>query len=108
MIRLRRTLERGRRHPILGPIVLILLVLLLAMVFMHAAQDEHSTAIDAGFFCLAIVAMLGPVVVGRGGGVRRSAAITRYRYRGPPTRYESLRVDQLPHGPGWREAPLRR
>ena len=34
MIRLRRTLERGRRHPILGPIVLILLVLLLAMVML--------------------------------------------------------------------------
>jgi hydrogenase-4 membrane subunit HyfE len=108
LIRLRRTLERGRRHPILGPIVLILLVLLLAMVFMHAAHDEHGTAVEAGFFCLAIVTMLGPLVVWIARAVRRSAEIPVYLYRGPPTRYESLQVDPLVRGPGWREAPLRR
>jgi hypothetical protein len=108
VIRLRHILERGRRHPILGPIVLVLLVLLLAMVFMHAAHDEHGTAVEAGFFCLAIVTMLGPVAVWIARGVRRSIEVSVHRYRGPPARYECLQVDPLARGPGWREAPLRR
>ena len=107
LIRLRRTLERGRRHPILGPIVLILLVLLLAMVFMHAAHDEHGSAVEAGFFCLAIVTMLGPVVVGVAVRMGRSAEIPANRYRGPPTRYESHQLDPIARGPDWRAAPLR-
>lgn len=108
LIRLRRTLERGRRHPILGPIVLILLVLLLAMVFMHAAHDEHGAAIEAGFFCLAIVTLLGPVVSWIAHAMRRAADGPPQRYRGPPNRYKSHRVDALARGPGWREVPLRR
>lgn len=87
--------------------MLILLVLLLAMVFMHAAHDEHGAALEAGFFCLAIVTMLGPVVVWIA-RLQRCAEIPAYRDRGPPTRYESLQVDPLARGPGWRAAPLRR
>lgn len=108
MIRLRHILERGRRHPILGPIVLILLVLLLAMVFMHAAQDEHGTAVEAGFFCLAIVTMLGPIMVRVGRAEPRSVALSGFPTRGPPTDSGPLRVEQLARGPGWRVAPLRR
>jgi hypothetical protein len=108
VIRLRRTLERGRKHPLLGPIVLILLVLLLAMVFLHAAHDDHGAAVETGFFCLAIVTMLGPVLVRVGRAEPRSVALPGFPTRGPPTDSAPLRVEQLARGPGWRVAPLRR
>ncbi len=72
-------LERGRAHPILGPIVLILLVLLLAMVFMHSAMDSHDTAIEAGIFCLAILVLIGTIILDR---VRRTVSALPVRVRG--------------------------
>lgn len=108
MIRLRRTLERGRKHPILGPIVLILLVLLLAMVFVHAAQDDFGAVIEAGFVCFAVVTLLGSVAVRFARREPASGAVPIAEYRGPPACFESRCFDQLARGPGWRAAPLRR
>jgi hydrogenase-4 membrane subunit HyfE len=101
-------LERGRKHPILGPIVLILLVVLLAMVFMHAAHDGHGAAVEAGFFCLAIVSMLGSVVIRVARVQPRSAATSLSRDRGPPAYSETFRTHPAARGPDWRAAPLRR
>lgn len=50
-------LERGRAHPLLGPILLVVLVLLLAIVFLHVAQDGNATEIGA--MCLALATVLG-------------------------------------------------
>lgn len=58
MIRLRRTLERGRAHPVLGPILLIVLVLLLTIVFLHVAQDGNA-ATEIGAMCVALATVLG-------------------------------------------------
>jgi glycerol uptake facilitator-like aquaporin len=84
MIRLRQTLDRGRRHPILGPLLVLLLVLLLAMTFLHAAHDSHEIAIDFGGFCLGMAVVLAMLVVGR---ITRSApafTIAVHDDRGPP------------------------
>lgn len=108
LIRLRRTLERGRKHPILGPIVLVLLVLLLAMVFLHAAYDDHGAAPETGFVCLAIVILLGSVVVRVPRRELASAAFPIGPYRGPPARSEVHRCHPFARGPSWRAAPLRR
>lgn len=96
MIKLRRTLERGRSHPILGPILLILLVLLLAMMFLHAAHDSHNLGADVGGFCLGIAMFLGllvlerlhsnapmPLIVVRGD--RGPPAATKFRVAQPPS-----------------------
>jgi hypothetical protein len=72
-------LERGRAHPILGPLVLILLVLLLAMVFMHTAIDGHDTATEAGIFCLAILVLIGSTILDQ---VRRAVSAVPIRVRG--------------------------
>src|SRR6266496_3263259 len=40
VIALRRTIERGVRHPLLGPLCLILLALLLAFTVVHGAHDH--------------------------------------------------------------------
>ncbi len=85
MIRLRRTLERSRAHPILGPILLIVLVLLLSMLFLHAAHDGMDAAIEVGAICFGIATFLGLVLLER---LRRRPpeALIRVRGdRGPPS-----------------------
>ena len=84
MIRLRRTLERSRAHPILGPILLIVLVLLLSMLFLHAAHDGMDAAIEVGAICFGIATFLGLLLLDR---LRRRPpeALIRVRGdRGPP------------------------
>ena len=84
MIQLRRTLERGRAHPILGPILLVLLVLLLAMTFLHAAHDNEHIALDAGAICLGIATFLGLLVLQRPRSHAPTAVIAVRGDRGPP------------------------
>lgn len=108
MIRLRRTLERGRAHPILGPILLIVLALLLAMVFLHAAHEGHNAATEAGVLCLAILTILGSLVLD---GVRRSvpAAMVQARGdRGPPIALSRRRLERPPEPASTFVTPLRR
>jgi hypothetical protein len=59
--------------------VLIVLVLLLAMVFLHAASEGHDAATELGAFCLAVLTVLGPIVLHR---VLRTAPATVVPVRG--------------------------
>lgn len=61
MIRLRQLLDRGRRHPLLGPLVVLLLVLLTALTAMH--EGHESTASDIGVLCVGIAVLLVATVV---------------------------------------------
>ena len=61
MIRLRSLLERGLTHPVLGPILLVALVLMLAMVFLHFAEDSHEA--NFGTACLAVAVFLGTILL---------------------------------------------
>ena len=62
MITLRRALERGRRHPVLGPIVVVLLAILLVLVVLHAAHEGWDGAAELGIACVVIATLMGVVV----------------------------------------------
>ena len=102
-------LERGRAHPIIGPILLIALVLVLAMVFLHAAHEGHGSATEVGVLCLAIVTLLGPLLLD-GRRLRAPAPnIAARGDRGPPMRPLELSVRRPASlSAGWRALPLRR
>lgn len=56
MIRLNRLIERGRRHPVLGPLLVLLVVLLLVLTMVH--EGHESVAADAGLLCVGIALLL--------------------------------------------------
>jgi hypothetical protein len=62
MIRLRQTIERGARHRWLGPLFVILLCLMLALLFLHAMHDAHH-ATEVGEFCLGLTVMFSLLIV---------------------------------------------
>jgi hypothetical protein len=64
MIRLRRFLERATKHPVLGPVALLLLALVLALVLVHAAADQALEA-DTVVVCLALTALVVVVLIPR-------------------------------------------
>ena len=78
-------LERGRAHPILGPVLLVVLVLLLAMVFVHAAHDGMDAATEVGAMCLALASFFWVAVLDRLVRRPREARIWTPDVRGPPT-----------------------
>lgn len=98
MIRLRRTLVRGRRHPLLGPLLLIVLVLLLTLTFMHEAQESVDfTVVIEVALCVAVVTALAPLLLDRLRRVFAITALTTRLERGPPTWVGC---------PRWRTTPL--
>ncbi|MBA3402717.1 MAG: hypothetical protein H0U05_12125 [Actinobacteria bacterium] len=92
MIRLRSIVERGCSHPILGPIVLLFLVLVLSMVFLHAAEEGLHAAMEAGAVCFGFAAFLGLVLLDPARLRPPAIWLTPQRERGPPAptraRYE--------------------
>lgn len=54
MIKLRELIDRARRKPILGLLVLLLLVALLVLVALHPAID----ALEVAATCLAVIALV--------------------------------------------------
>lgn len=63
MIRLRHLLERGRAHPVLGPVLIVVVVLLLAMVLVHGAHDGMDAAAEVGAICFALASFFGLAVM---------------------------------------------
>ena len=63
MIRLRQTIERGMRHPWLGPLFVILFCLLMALMFMHAMHDTDHMGTEIGEFCLGLTVMFSLLIV---------------------------------------------
>ena len=92
MIRLRRMLERGRRHPLLGPIVIVLLVLLLAMVCLHAAHEGWDGAVELGAICIGFVTILGALVSQRFGSGAPALVVRRSFARGPPRAFHAALI----------------
>ena len=90
MIRLRSLLERGLKHPVLGPVLLVALVIVLAMVFLHFVEDSHE-ATSFGTACLALAAVLGSILLTPIVRTYRGAATSVQSNRGPPTVAFALR-----------------
>lgn len=87
MIALRRQIERGIRHPVLGPFCLLLLALLLAFTVIHATHDQihsHELVICVAFLLGALVSLALP-------RVRDVTASTTRVARGPPPRFSTAR-----------------
>lgn len=108
MIRLRRMLERGRKHPVLGPVVLVLLVLLLAMVCFHAAHDGWDGAVEMGAVCVGIAAILAAVAGERSLWRAPLLSVTRLLERGPPRAFRAMLAGAPQPAPFERVLPLRR
>ena len=53
---MRAWVERGRRHPLLGPLLLILLVIVLVLIAMHEGGESISG--HSGEFCVALALAL--------------------------------------------------
>ena len=59
VIELRRKLDCGLRHPLLGPFCLILLALILVFTVVHGAHDQMH---DAGELMACVAFLLGAIV----------------------------------------------
>lgn len=108
MIGLRQALERGRKHPVLGPILLVLLALLLALVFLHAAVDGHDAATEVGALCIAIFTILGPILLERARLSLEARVVAARGDRGPPVVGQILRIMRPPDNAVAIVTPLRR
>lgn len=63
MIRVHELIERGCRHRLFGPFVILVLVVLLASLFLHAAIEGAEAAAALGGLCVAVTAVLGAALV---------------------------------------------
>ena len=93
VIWLRRQIERGRRHPILGPLVIILLVLLLCFAAAHTTSDQAAVG---GYVCviLGFLVFLSLLVPRPRPSALRIAALGR----GPPVLYRVAKPAFRPPG----------
>lgn len=91
MIRLRKSLERARKHPVLGPVVLILLLIVLAMVVLHTAMDSHDGATEVGVLCMAVLVLLGSLLFDRVRLARLIVVVAERISRGPPLPHVATR-----------------
>lgn len=90
VIRLRQHIERGLRHPLVGPLLLLLLAVLVVFTALH--ETSESIFGEAGLVCVAIALVLLAVVpfAGRRPVPARLAATNPSR--GPPIENRRLRV----------------
>jgi hypothetical protein len=65
VIRLRVLIRRGLRHPVLGPVLLVALCVLFALVALNATRDQHDAAVDLGALFLGLTTFLGLVLIVR-------------------------------------------
>lgn len=84
MIRLRRIIECGLRHPVFGPLLLLVVVALVVFVALHGATD--TLAGEAPLVCVAIVmVLLAALLVTSEFLIARSILLGQRIPRGPPS-----------------------
>ena len=98
--------ERGSAHPLLGPILLVVLVLLLAMVFLHVAGEGWDAAVGA--ICLGIATVLGLVLLERMRDHFLEPVISAPGDRGPPRPSLTRLLRRIVNATGPGSLPLRR
>lgn len=81
VIRLRETVQAGLRHPVLGPLVLALLVVLLAFLVLHAAEDGIAGEL---FACAIAIAAAATILVPPLRAAAGAAAVALRAGRAPP------------------------
>ena len=90
-------LERGRTHPILGPVLLVLFVLLLVMVFLHLFHEGFDALAGIGATCIGIAVVLGLLGASRLRPDHSLKLISKPGDRAPPraSRHIALRPTRL-------------
>jgi hypothetical protein len=83
VIRLREMLERGMRHRWLGPVLIVLFAVLLALVVLHTTADQ---ATEAGVVCLAFLVILVTLLLPRPPEIVLRLQRARAPRAPPPTR----------------------
>lgn len=100
-------LERGLAHPVLGPVLLVALVLVLAMLFLHVAEDGNAAA-EVGAMCLALATVLGLPLLERLRSGPSESLISVRGDRGPPAQAVTHTPQPAVAAAGPRSLPLRR
>jgi hypothetical protein len=85
MMRLRSEIERGARHPIVGPLLIVLLAVLIAFTVMH--EGNEATGGQIGELCVGIALTLLAIIAFRPPAVRAHVALSLVPSRAPP-RYQ--------------------
>jgi hypothetical protein len=104
VIALRQKIERGVANPWLRPFVLLLLALLLAFVFLHAAHDSSAAADEMGL-CLGIVIVLSAILLDLAAIIPPPTLVPMWLGRAPP---RPPRLHTQPSHPPPILIPLRR
>jgi len=84
VIELRRKIELAIAHPVWGPVVIVVLAVLLALVFIHVALDDSGVAAGFGAICFGVATVLGAVLRKRFQLEIPSFAAVIAEERGPP------------------------
>ena len=87
VIRLRQSLEKGLRHPLFGPLLLLFFALILAFVFLHTIEHGVEGLL---FSCVLLVATSLRLVVVLGRTWRAAAEQLPLFGRAPPRRFLRL------------------
>ena len=103
MIRLRELIDRGRRHPILGPVLIVVLALVIALMMLH--ERDESNGADFGVLCLGIMLLLIRAVMPRPTTPETLSAPEATAARAPPCT-STRHIVPAGHG-GLRSLPLR-
>lgn len=88
MIRLRREIERGLRHPLVGPLLLVFLAVLVVFIALHETSD--SIAGHVALICVAIAIVLLAAVSLAGVPHPATRSLGTNPPRGPPSAYRRL------------------
>jgi hypothetical protein len=84
MIRLRLTIERGMRHPVLGPVFIVLFALMMVFMCLHGIHDVQHMATEIGLVCLGLVSLLGVLLLIRVGRAAPPPVMLVRQGRAPP------------------------
>jgi hypothetical protein len=84
MIRLRLRIERGMRHPVVGPLLVVLVALMLVFVGLHGSHDSHDLATELSAVCLGLVSLLGVLLLIRVGRAAPAPVMLVRMGRAPP------------------------
>lgn len=82
MIRLRRHIERGLRHPVVGPLLLLLLAVLVVFTALHEMSEGLPG--DAAMACVAIALVLMTIIPLTGLPPLATRPATQHPSRAPP------------------------
>lgn len=84
MIEVRRKIQLAIAHPILGPVVIVALAFLLALVFIHVVFNDAGFVADVGAICFGVVSALAAILVRRLQPATPLLVLGRVQERGPP------------------------